>query len=87
MWQWLLVAPLVAVSAAYAAWRLAPAATRWRFAQWFSCRAVRGPPWLAQVARRLERSALPAGSCESCPASRVAPGRNAATPKGMSARR
>jgi hypothetical protein len=75
MWQWLVIAPLVAVSAAYAAWRLVPGATRWRFAQWFSRRAAGGPASLTRLAARLERAALPAGGCESCPASRVAPTR------------
>jgi len=76
MWQWLVIAPLVAASAAYAAWRLVPGATRWRFARWFSRRVAGGPAWLAQAAARLERAALPAGSCESCPASRVGLGRD-----------
>ena len=76
MWQWLAVAPLVALSATYAAWRLAPATTRWKFARWFTRRAKDGPPWLVRLAGRLERAALPAGSCESCPASRVTPGRS-----------
>jgi len=75
MWQWLVIAPLVAASAAYAAWRLVPGATRWRFARWFSRRVAGGPAWLAQAAARLERAALPAGGCESCPASRVTPAR------------
>lgn len=76
MWQWLVIAPLIALSAAYAAWRLVPGTTRWRFARWFSGHAAGGPAWLARLAARLERAALPAGDCESCPASRVAPGRN-----------
>ena len=33
MWQWLVIAPLVAASAAYAAWALMPAPTRLRFAR------------------------------------------------------
>jgi hypothetical protein len=74
MWQWLLIAPLVAASAAYAAWRLVPGTTRWRFARWFSRRAAHGPAWLARAAQRLERAALPAGGCDACPATRVAPG-------------
>lgn len=74
MWQWLVVIPLVVASAAYAAWRLVPGATRWRFAQWLSRRSAAGPAWLARAAQRLERDAQPAGGCESCPASRMAPG-------------
>lgn len=74
MWQWLVIAPVVAASAVYAAWRLAPGAARWRFARWLSRRTAGGPPWLARTAQRLERAAQPAGGCESCPASRVAPG-------------
>ncbi|HSO06191.1 MAG TPA: DUF6587 family protein [Pelomicrobium sp.] len=71
MWQWLVIAPLLAASAAYAAWRLVPGATRWRFAQWLSRRVAGGPGWLTRLAGRLERAALPAGGCESCPASRM----------------
>jgi hypothetical protein len=66
MWQWALIAPLVFASAAYAAWAVAPNASRLRFARWLSRR-----PKLAGVAARLERAAAPRGSCESCPASRV----------------
>jgi hypothetical protein len=75
MWQWLVVVPLVAASAAYAAWRLLPGTTRWRFARWISRRSASGPAWLAGAAARLERAAQPAGGCEACPASRLAPGR------------
>jgi hypothetical protein len=81
MWQWLVIAPLVAASAAYAAWRLVPGTTRWRFSRWFSRRAAHGPAWLSRAAQRLERAAQPAG-CEACPASRVPADRN-----GRSARR
>ncbi len=75
MWQWLVIAPLVAASAAYAAWRLVPGTTRLRFARWVSRRAADGAAWLFRLAaQRLERAAVPAGSCDSCPATRVAPG-------------
>ena len=76
MWQWVVVAPLVLGSAAYAAWRLSPPMTRRRFAGWLSRTAAHGPGWLSRLAARLERAALPAGGCESCPASRVGPGRD-----------
>ncbi|MBS1200537.1 MAG: hypothetical protein H6R27_1215 [Proteobacteria bacterium] len=74
MWQWLVIAPLVAASAAYAAWALMPAPTRLRFARWLAHRAAGGPAPLAGLAARLERAALPSGGCDSCPASRVATG-------------
>ena len=79
MWQWLVIAPLVFASAAYAAWALMPPQTRLRLARWLSRQAGGGP--LARVSARLERAALPAGGCESCPASRVAP-RNGPKPPG-----
>jgi len=74
MWQWLVIVPLVVASACYAAWALVPAPTRLRFARWMSRRVAAGPAPLARLAARLERAALPAGGCDSCPASRVAPG-------------
>lgn len=80
MWQWLVIAPLVVVSTAYAAWALMPPPTRLRLARWLSRRAGGGP--LARVAARLERAALPAGGCESCPASRLGPGNGRKPPRG-----
>lgn len=74
MWQWAVIVPLVVASACYAAWALVPAPTRLRFARWLSRRLAAGPAPLARLAARLERAALPAGGCDSCPASRVAPG-------------
>ena len=71
MWQWLVVAPLVAVSAAYAAWRLMPVATRMRFANRLAQVTAGGP--LQRWGGALKRAAQPAGSCESCPATRIAP--------------
>jgi hypothetical protein len=73
MWQWLVIAPLVAASAAYAAWLLMPAPARLRFTGWLSQRTCGGPAPLARLAARLARTALPAGSCDSCPASRITP--------------
>ena len=74
MWQWLVIVPLVVASACYAAWALVPAPTRLRFARWMSRRVAAGPAPLARLAARLERAALPAGGCDSCPASRIVPG-------------
>jgi hypothetical protein len=73
MWQWLVIAPAVALSAAYAAWRLMPAQARLRLARWLSRQAARGPAPLARLGARLEQAALPAGGCDSCPASRLGP--------------
>lgn len=73
MWQWLVIAPAVALSAAYAAWKLMPPASRLRLARWLSRQASRGPAPLARLAARLEQAALPAGGCDSCPASRLVP--------------
>lgn len=80
MWQWLVITPLIVASAAYAAWALMPSPTRLRLAHWLSRRAVAGP--LARVAARLERAALPAGGCDSCPASRLGPGNGRKPPAG-----
>jgi hypothetical protein len=74
VWQWLVIAPLLAASACYAAWVLMPVPTRLRVARWLSRRAAAGPAPLARAAARLERAALPAGACDSCPASRLTPG-------------
>jgi hypothetical protein len=71
MWQWLVIAPLVALSATYAAWIVMPAATRLRVARWLSRRASPWSPALARLGAGLERAALPAGGCDSCPASRI----------------
>lgn len=73
MWQWLVIAPAIAISAAYAAWKLMPAQTRLRLARWLSLQAARGPAPLARLGARLEQAALPAGDCDSCPASRLSP--------------
>jgi hypothetical protein len=73
MWQWLLIAPVVAFSAVYAAWKLMPASSRLRFARWLSRRLAGGPGALARLGERLERAAMPAGGCDSCPATRLAP--------------
>ena len=73
MWQWLIIAPLVALSAAYAAWIVMPAPSRLRVARWLSRQASRGSPALARLGARLERAAQPTGSYSSCPASRLDP--------------
>jgi hypothetical protein len=73
MWQWLVIAPAVAISAVYAAWKLMPAQTRLRLARWLSQRVAGGPAVLARLGERLERAALPAGGCDSCPATRLGP--------------
>ncbi len=78
MWQWLVVAPLVLASAGYAAWAVAPAASRLRFARWL---ARRPGGRMRTLSGRLERAALPRGSCESCPGSRVAPPRAGKPPR------
>jgi hypothetical protein len=73
MWQWLVIAPAVALSAAYATWKLMPAQSRLRLARWLSRQTSRGPAPLARLGARLEQAALPAGGCDSCPASRLGP--------------
>jgi hypothetical protein len=73
MWQWLLIAPAVGLSAAYAAWKLMPAPSRLRLARWLSRRLPASPSVLAGLGERLERAAMPAGGCDSCPATRLAP--------------
>jgi hypothetical protein len=73
MWQWLLIAPVVVFSAVYAVWKLMPAQTRLRFARWLARRLAAAPSPLPQLGAHLERAAMPAGGCESCPASRLAP--------------
>lgn len=72
MWQWLVIAPLVAASAAYAAWMLMPAPVRLRFARWLSRTTSGAPAPLTRAAAWLERAAMPAGGCASCPATRIA---------------
>jgi hypothetical protein len=71
MWQWLLVAMLVLLSAVYAAWALLPAVTRQRLARRLA--SIPGP--LARVGERLERAARPVtrtgADCDACPHSRV----------------
>jgi hypothetical protein len=73
MWQWLVVAPVVVASAAYAAWKLMPGQTRLRLARWLSRQSSRGPASLARLGRRLEQAAAPAGGCDACPATRLDP--------------
>ena len=73
MWQWLVIAPAVVFSAAYASWKLLPAQSRLRLARWLSRQVSRGPAPLARLGARLEQAALPAGGCDSCPASRLGP--------------
>jgi hypothetical protein len=73
MWQWLIIAPAVALSAAYATWKLMPTQSRLRLARWLSRQASRGPAPLARLGARLEQAALPAGGCDSCPATRLGP--------------
>ena len=74
LWQWLIVAPLIAASAAYAAWAVMPVTTRVRATRWLAQRLSGSPAPLARLAVRLERAALPTGSgCDACPASRVSP--------------
>jgi hypothetical protein len=73
MWQWLLITPLVAASAAYAAWTLSPVPTRLRFTGWLSRRTAGGPAPLERFAARLQRAARPGDGCDSCPASRIPP--------------
>jgi len=81
MWQWLLIAPAVAFSAVYAAWKLMPAPSRLRLAHWLSRRLAGGPPVLAGLGARLERAAMPAAGCDSCPATRLtAPGASGKAP-------
>jgi hypothetical protein len=74
VWQWLVIAPLVAASAAYAAWALAPATARFAFVRWLAQRTSAWPAPVARLTARLGRAAVPSGGCDSCPASRVAPG-------------
>ena len=74
MWQWILVAVIVAASAVYAAWALLPAATRLRLAR----RLAAGPAPLAALGARLAPGAHPGpetgADCDACPHSRVGNG-------------
>ena len=74
MWQWVLVALIVAASAAYAAWALLPAATRLRLAG----RLAAAPAPFAALGQRLTRASRPlpktGADCDACPHSRVGTG-------------
>ena len=83
MWPWLIILPLVIMSAGYVAWIVMPAPTRLRVARWLSRQASHGPAPLARLGERLEQAAQPTGGCGSCPASRIGqtPGSKARPPR------
>lgn len=71
MWQQVLIAPIVAASAGYAAWSMLPVAARWRLRRRAASLAGRAPRPLASLAQRALRPATAptACGCSACPAS------------------